>query len=147
MVIKFAENYREAMISSYSFMKSGLTRFWYLLQGHKLILDLAFDTRTLRNICEKEEEAIQKFGPNVAGALKHRLADLRAAISTNDIVAGSPYIVKEAQYSEYMVITLGQGYRMTFSANHPNNHITLDGNIDWLKVSRIKILQIGRDND
>lgn len=146
MVNKFFENYQEDVISSYSFMKSSLTRFWKLLQGHKLILDLAFATKTLRNICEKEEEAIQKFGPNVAEALKHRLADLRASISIKDIVVGSPRIRNYDPYHESMIINLSEGCSMIFCANHPNNPTNPDGNIDWLKVSRIKILQIGNDN-
>jgi hypothetical protein len=41
-----------------------------------------------------------------------------------------------------MVVDLGDGYRLVFSANHPRNPLKADGTVDWSKVSRVKILGI-----
>jgi hypothetical protein len=48
-------------------------------------LELAFETKLLREICESEQKARQELGIKVAEALKRRLADLRAATSVEDL--------------------------------------------------------------
>ena len=53
-------------------------------------MEIAFNTKSLRAICESEAKAKRELGPSVAGILKHRLADLQAAKSANDLVAGQP---------------------------------------------------------
>lgn len=120
-------------------------RFHDLLQGYRFALDLAFDSKLLRTICENEEEAFHELGRPVGEVLKHRLADLRAAISINDLLVGQPRILDGEVQSQYLIIDLCDGYQMIFSANHPNNPIGENGKIDWQKVSRIKILRIERN--
>jgi len=108
-------------------------------------LELAFDSRPLRSICESEAEAQHELGSSVAEMLKHRLADLCAATSINDLVAGQPRVLDGAVL-QHMVVDLSAGYLMIFCANHPNNPLTESGKIDWPKVSRIKILRIEGDH-
>ncbi len=48
-------------------------------------LELAFETKRLREICENEEIASQELGAEGAERLKHRLADLRAAGSIEEL--------------------------------------------------------------
>lgn len=111
------------------------------------ILDLAFDSKSLRSVCENEEDAQDKLGPSVAETLKHRLADLRAAISIRDLLVGKPRIIKSTKFGqEIVIVELGDGYQLVFGANHPNNPILENGDINWAKVSRIKILQIERNH-
>ena len=74
--------------------------------------------------------------------LKHRLADMRAARSPSDLIAGKPRAMPGAD-REFMVIDLHEGYQIEFSTNHPNNPRTEAGGLDWTRVSRIKILRIG----
>jgi proteic killer suppression protein len=112
------------------------------LQGYRLALDLAFDSKLLRTICENEEEAFHELGRSVGEVLKHRLADLRAAISVNDLLVGRPRILDGDTHNLHMVIDLCDGYQVIFRANHPNNPVGENGKIDWQKVSRIKILRI-----
>lgn len=104
-------------------------------------LELAFKTIRLRTICESESEAASALGPEVARALIHRLADLRAASSPLEIVAGHPREL-EAE-GQHMSLDLVGNYRMEFSANHPRGCSNISGMVDWSRVSRIKILQIG----
>ena len=106
-------------------------------------MEIAFESRELREICEHEAEAKAKLGDPVAAALKSRLADLDAAMSPSDLVAGRPRIGED---KETMVIDLCQGYRIVFAANHPNNPLSERGEVDWRKVSRVRILRIERDN-
>lgn len=108
-------------------------------------LELAFDSRSLRSICESEAQAQRELGLSVAEMLKHRLADLRAATSINDLMVGQPRELDSAQIN-HIVVDLCAGYLMIFCANHPNNPLTESGKIDWPKVSRIKILRIEGDH-
>lgn len=118
-----------------------------LQEGYELALDLAFDSKLLRSICENEDEAIRELGPSAAKSLKHRLADLRAAVSITDLLVGSPKIVEDGKDRQRLMVDLYDGYHILFSANHPENPVTADGKVDWQKVSRIKVLQIKRNHD
>ena len=71
--------------------------------------------------------------------LKARLADLRAANSVGDLIAGEPQ-----QVGEQIVLDLGDDNRMVFRANHTANPTTESGEVDWASVTRIKIVEIGR---
>ena len=105
------------------------------------MLELAFANKPLRQLCENEAHAKHELSPTVAEILKHRLADLRAAISVKDLVAGNPRRLHGADH-QHMAIDLCDGYRIVFCANHPNNPVVESGELDWSKVSRVKILRI-----
>ena len=109
-------------------------------------MELAFDSKSLRTICESEAFAKRELGTVVAEVLKHRLADLRAATFVTDIVAGRPRVL-DGVGNQHMVVDLCDAHRMDFCANHPNNPVTRAGELDWAKVSRIKILRIEGDYD
>jgi hypothetical protein len=109
-------------------------------------LELAFETKLLRTICESEAHAKQELGPTVAEFLKHRLADLHAALSVMDIVVGQPRVLDNVSH-EHMVVNLCDDYRLVFCANHPKNPLTGDGKLDWSRVRRIKIIRIENGYD
>jgi hypothetical protein len=81
----------------------------------------------------------------VAEILKRRLADLRAAASIEDLVAGQPREL-DGSHGQHMVVDLRDGCRVIFCANHPKNPTTENGDLDWAKVSRVRILRIERDH-
>ena len=54
-------------------------------------MELAFESRWLRTVCENEADADRELGLAVAETLRHRLADLLAATSIDDILAGKPH--------------------------------------------------------
>lgn len=109
-------------------------------------MEIAFETRTLRRVCEERNFAIQKLGENVAAKLRHRLADLRAAESIYDIMAGNPRIINDGDASKIR-INLTKNCFVLFCGNHVNNPRKNTDEIDWLRVRRIKILEIECDND
>lgn len=108
-------------------------------------LELAFHSKPLRAICESEAEATREFGEAVADVLRHRLADLCAAKSPNDLPVGRPRALRSDPTK--MCLDLCDGYVVTFCANHPNNPNTPSGPPAWENVSRIRILEIAREND
>ena len=102
-------------------------------------MELAFHTKSIRSICESEEQAKLELGDSVAEVLKHRLADMRAARTPKDLVAGRPRIGADGKH---MVIDLRGGHVIVFKANHPNNPNNDADGLDWARVSRIKIMRI-----
>lgn len=102
------------------------------------ILQLAFETKHLRTLCESSADAIRELGQDVARHLMERLADLDSAVTISDVLLGRP----RASDRGDLVIDLVCGYRLQCRANHPNNPQTTTGGIDWNKVSRIKIVGI-----
>lgn len=108
-------------------------------------MELAFETKSLRTICESESHAKHELGPTVAVFLKRRLADIRAATSVKDLVVGRPRELDTSD-ARNMVVDLCDGYRIVFSANHPKNPMTESGDLDWSMVSRLKIMRIENDD-
>lgn len=113
------------------------------LQGRAETLELAFDTKLIRRICESEHHAMLELGQSVAEVLKRRLADMRAATSPKDLVAGQPRIGADRRQ---MIVDLCDGHRIVLEANHPNDPKMDSDDVDWESVSRIKVLRIESDN-
>jgi hypothetical protein len=110
----------------------------------KIALVLAFCSKSLREICEAEEQAVRCFGKRVTESLKHRLADLEAAPTAVDIIAGRP---RSPNSSGNYAVRLADGFCLEFTANHVKNPVDKNGHVDWKKVSRIQILRIGECHD
>jgi toxin HigB-1 len=104
-------------------------------------LELSFFTKSLRKICESEAAAKEALGVRVAEKLKRRLADMRAAASVEELVAGRPHEV-EGGWQPRFAVELGDGSRIVFSANHNTIPLLTSGGVDWARVTRIKILGI-----
>ena len=67
-----------------------------------------------------------------------RLSDLRAAETINDIIAGNPTKISTSEIS----INLDNNLKLIITANHTSNPINNNAEIDWNRVSRIKITGI-----
>lgn len=104
---------------------------------------LAFASKRLRALCEDSAEAEMEFGSTVAAVLRHRLADMDAASSPMEMIAGSPAFSRNGD-QDFGTVCLKHGFRIEFVANHPKNPHTVDRTVDWSKVNRIKITGILR---
>jgi len=100
----------------------------------------AFETKPLRVVCQDEARARAEFGADVAEALKHRLADLAAAPTGKDIIAGRPSTFGSA--GECMRVDLGTAKKLVFAANNIKKPLDTNKRVDWSKVTRIKFLGI-----
>jgi plasmid maintenance system killer protein len=109
-------------------------------------LQLAFESKSLRTLCESDAQARLELGDAVAEILKHRLADIRAANSAKDLLAGRPREL-DGPDSQHMSLDLCNDYRIVFKANHTKNPTTETDRINWSKVNRIKIVRINDSND
>ncbi|WP_288392029.1 hypothetical protein [uncultured Herbaspirillum sp.] len=108
-------------------------------------IQLAFQDEIIRKVCESPISAKRKYGSAVALALHARLADLRAADSPIDLVElgfGKFDVEKDG----LMIILLEEQYSVHVISNH-RPQPGAPGNLDWSKVTRVKILSIGRTNE
>jgi toxin HigB-1 len=110
-------------------------------------LGIAFATKRLRQLCESEATARNALGDKVARKLRARLADLSAALSVKDLVAGSPREMSR-DGTQVIAINLSGGARLLFTANHASLPMANRG-VDWSKVTRVKVICIedGDDRD
>jgi hypothetical protein len=100
-------------------------------------VELAFETLDLRNVCESEAKAKRKFGSAAANALKRRIADLRAAPSVKDLPIGKPNPCSGAY-----VFDLAEGLVLRIIPNHVRDPKLPTGDVNWAKVTHIKISAI-----
>ena len=108
---------------------------------HGNALELAFDSKALRDICERAHLATHVLGADGARLLRHRLADLQAASSPLDLPIAQPRSVDEAP-DPTMAMPLSHRHQLVFVSNHIATPLTAGGDVDWALVNRIKILRI-----
>src|SRR5689334_2623116 len=106
-------------------------------------MELAFETVELRRVCESDVEARKCFPEGTAEELQDRLADLRAATSVSDLVAGGPSL--DARLPGRIRFGLDGGYELVCVGNHPRPPITDDGLADFGRMRRVKVVMIGQD--
>ena len=102
-------------------------------------LDVAFATKALRELCEREAKASKALGAVAAQRLKQRLADFFAAKT----VAELPRVSVPQSDSIEIEVELQDNVVMVFRANHNDTPATPDGLVDWHRVTRIQILHVG----
>ena len=126
-------------------------RFWFGASAPRTVvyfseespLQLAFNTRELRTLCESEDAAREAFGDDVAESLKARLADLRAAENIDDLVVGRP---RTSADSGMMVLDLHGSHVLKFVPNHVQRSVDAP-KAEWGRVKRIKVTSIGKHED
>lgn len=103
-------------------------------------MELSFRTRTLRTVCEDESYAAATFGRTIANGLRRRLADLRAARTVADLVAGKPTV--GGPNNVELRVSVSEAVRLVCRVNQ-NNAVDDDtGLTDWNRVHRIQVVNI-----
>jgi hypothetical protein len=108
-------------------------------------LELSFHNIEIRHICEDNSFALRKYGNVVAEKLKSRLSDMLSADSPLDLPTGDLLIYKNGEYY-CCKIDLSEGYQLIFCQNHIKVPLCDSGEINWGKVSRVKILNINHNH-
>lgn len=101
----------------------------------------AFETPALRDLCEDPSIASKKLSPEVLQSLQTRLADIRAATTILDLPVGIHQVRGERQ--ELLHFDLGSGMQMIWTVNQPSPPMLCGGDIDWSRITRIRLLTIG----
>lgn len=105
-------------------------------------MEISFDTIPLRTLCEDPKVADANYKPAVAATLRNRLADLDAAATVSDLPpVGNPRSLLVDEQARY-VLDLTSSYALHFCSAHVKTPRLTTGEVDWSKVSRIKLLAI-----
>lgn len=109
-------------------------------------MEINFNDKKLRELCEKQNAAVRKLGDACARKLRARLADLKAASCVSELVAGRPHPLKGNRLGQFSVDLEG-GRRLLFKPDYPEIPRCDDGGIDWARVIRVRIVLIGDHHD
>jgi proteic killer suppression protein len=104
-------------------------------------MELAFRTRRLRTLCEDDTAAQDEYGPSLCEQLRSRLADLRAVNSIDELIVGQPTI--DPVDRQILRLKLTVDVEMELRVNHPSPPVDEEGAIDWSRVRRLQVLNIG----
>jgi hypothetical protein len=104
------------------------------------VLQVAFATKALREICENEAVAKMKLGLKAAAALKRRLSDFQSIESFDELPIAAPKPTSNARG-----FPLADAWRLVVTAAHSENPTLAFGKIDWTQVSRVKITKIEKE--
>jgi hypothetical protein len=102
-----------------------------------MALELAFETKALRDICESKSIAKAKLGVKVADALRRRLSDFRSVDSIDEL----PF-AKLKKNSNFVTLDLPDDWQLVATGGHGDNPKLASGKTDWAKVTRLKITRI-----
>ncbi len=105
---------------------------------------LAFESKAIRALCEQKIVAEDQLGSAAAAQLRHRLNDIDAASSPEDLIVGNPRAVVLGD-DEYFVIDLCEEYELILVANHNQTPLESDGRIKWPLVNRVKVVRIAKE--
>ena len=97
-------------------------------------MDIGFKNKKLKKLCDQKNHAQQKLGQVCARKLRTRLADLMAAGSVADLVAGRPHPLTDDRQDQF-ALDLEGAKRLVFEpANDPIPR-NEDRSIDWKEVT------------
>ena len=108
-------------------------------------MEFAFATLELRSICESRKKAVAEIGTDAARELGDRLADLEACATVAEFTGLFPESVVVLSQSE-RAIKLVENCQLSFCSGHVKVPKMPSGEMDWAKVSRIKITSVGCQN-
>ena len=109
-------------------------------------MEIRFRNARLRALCEEQARAKRRLGSDSARKLRARLIDLEAAACVTELQAGRPHPLTEDRRSQF-ALDLAGGHRLVFSAVLDPSPLHDDQDIDWSRVTAVRIEFIGGYHD
>lgn len=106
-------------------------------------MEIAFETRALRTLCEDSMEAENAYGRALANELRRSLAELRAADTMFDMPA--TFDMPTGKQSEFAV-PLGATHNLMLRCGNRRPPRLPSGEIDWDSVDRIKVIGVTKND-
>jgi len=106
-------------------------------------VDISFASRKLAKLCSDPREATKALGADSARKLRSRLADLQAADTVAELVAGRPHPLTGSRAGQF-ALDLAGGHRLVFRAAGQGGSTT---GPDWKRVTAIEIVFVGDYHD
>ena len=108
-------------------------------------MELTFETKALRELCEKQQRAIDNLGDDIAEQLRNRLSDIQSAASLRDLPMVQPIACAETENALF-TLPLSRDCLLVFRSNHHDRSDMPDGSLDWSRVSRITLIEVEKTN-
>ena len=105
-------------------------------------MEISFAGPKLESVCGQHKLAAKEIGALSAKKLQLRLAELFAAESVKELVAGRPHPLTHDRFGQFAVDLHG-GHRLIFKPTRQPPPLLSDGGIDWSSVTEITITEIG----
>lgn len=109
-------------------------------------MEILFQNKVVREMCEQEKIAKKKLGEIGARRLRSRLSDLMAASSVTDLIAGKPHPLTGDRLGQFS-LSLDGGWRLVFSPGNDPIPRNADQSIIWTHVTIVMIEYIGDYHD
>ena len=106
-------------------------------------MDISFASKKLAKLCADPREGTKALGADSARKLRSRLADLQAADTVAELVAGRPHPLSGSRAGQF-ALDLAGGQRLVFRAARLEASTT---GADWKRVTAIEIVFIGDYHD
>jgi hypothetical protein len=106
-------------------------------------MELAFETVGLRRLCESDTEPRKRLPGTAVDELQDRLADISAAMSASDLIAGEPAF--DSRPPGGISFSLEGGYQLVCVGNHPVSPLTDSGLVDFSRVRRLKVVLLTQE--
>lgn len=106
-------------------------------------MDISFASKKLAKLCADPREATKALGAYSARKLRSRLADLQAADTVAELVAGRPHPLSGSRAGQF-ALDLAGGQRLVFRAARQEASTT---GADWKRITAIEIVFIGDYHD
>lgn len=101
-------------------------------------MQLSFLDEKHRALCERDELARTELGSDAARQLRNRLADLQAAQSPAELIAGDPQILGQG-LEEKMVVRLNDAVALVLQPGTVRSPLDDNGGVAWEQVFRVHV--------
>ena len=108
------------------------------------MMDIVFANDRLHKLCNSASKLNGEYGPRMAKVIRRRLADLEAADSL-EVMRLLPGRCHEliANYSGHLALDLEHPDRLIFKPANEPLPVDSSGRLDWSKVTKVMIVDIG----
>lgn len=108
-------------------------------------MDIYFASKKLEKLCSDSREATKVLGTDCARKLRARLADLQAADTVSELVAGRPHPLTGNRAGQF-ALDLAGGQRLVFQPKR-GGAAKASTTLDWKRVTAVEIIFIGDYHD
>ena len=107
-------------------------------------MNISFSSKNLQKNCNSEKESNKRWGPQRAGKIRRRLAELLAADTLADMGFLPPARLHElsGKRKGQFAVDITGNYRLIFKPDHDPVPKRKDRGIDLKKVADIMILEV-----
>jgi plasmid maintenance system killer protein len=103
-------------------------------------MEISFKTNKLERTFSSPKEILKAYGTR-AKKVNQRLAELKASPNLSEL-KNLPQTNCHLLSTGYLAIDISANYRIIFEIDHNPVHRLTDGGLDWVQVTRIKIISV-----